>query len=162
MGCWDVYRLRRSGDNWLWVKALSIPEEDPLSARDTIFALLEILRRCKREGSPYRMVYCNEKVSRGADQMGFKVLSNAAILVLKVSFSDGKKIDVNKELSDDIVWSKMLDCVEEMPYTSTQLLTDFMSDFCLSRGAFVDYCEDNDVLARFRVVCPNTHDLYYM
>ena len=88
--------------------------------------------------------------------MGFKLLLDATVVIFNVSLADENILHVNKELSNETVWSKTLDRFEEMPYTSTQLLSDFMKDFNLNRGAF---CETIGVLARFQVVCPKTHRL---
>ena len=78
------------------------------------------------------------------------------VLVFNCSLADENLLHVNKELSSETVWSKTIDPFEEMPYTSSQLLADFVCDFNLYRG---DFCESIGVLARFRVVCPKTHRL---
>ena len=153
---WDIFCLKRVNYNWLWAKALSIPAADPLSEADTLFALSDILRRCAVRGSPYRMVRRKQRVDRGADGMGYKLLLDARVVVFNVSLAGENILNVNKELSDETVWAKTLDRFDEMPYTSTQLLADFMKDFNLTRGAF---CETTGVLARFQVVCPKTHQL---
>ena len=153
---WNVFCLQRVSDNWLWREALRIPAADPLSKADTLWALSDILRRSTATGCPYRMVHRRQRVDRGADSMGFELLLNAAVLAFNVSLAETNILHVNKELSNETVWSKTLDRSEEMPYTSTQLLADFMTDFDLTRGAF---CDDAGVLARFRVVCPKTHRL---
>ena len=85
--------------------------------------------------------------------MGFKLLLNAVVLAFNVSLAGNNILHVYKEFSNEPVWSKTLDRFEEMPYTSTQLLADFMRDFNLNRGAF---CESTGVLARFQVVCSKT------
>ena len=59
---------------------------------------------------------------------------------------------INKELSGEGVWSKVLDY--PVTYTSTQVLADFMNKFNLNRGAL---CASTGVFARFEVVCPKTH-----
>ena len=46
---------------------------------------------------------CHNQVSKGPDQIGLKALSNAEIKIFRVSFSDGRKVDVSKELSDELV-----------------------------------------------------------
>ena len=151
---WDVFSLERVNDNWLWREALRITAADPLSKADTLWALSDILRRSAARGSPYRMVHRKQRVCRGADGMGYKLLLNAAVLAFNVSLADKNILHVNKELSNETVWSKTLDRFEEMPYTSTQLLADFMNKFNLNRGAF---CASTGVFARFEVVCPKTH-----
>ena len=153
---WDIFSLKRVSSNWQWTKALSIPATDPLSEADTLFALSDILRRSAAKGSPYRMMRRKQQVDRGADGMGFKLLLDATVVIFNVSLADENILHVNKELNNETVWSKTLDRFEEMPYTSTQLLSDFMKDFNLNRGAF---CETIGVLARFQVVCPKTHRL---
>ena len=153
---WDIFSLKRVSDNWQWTKTARIPAEDPLSKADTLFALSDILRRSAAKGSPYRMMRREQRVNRGADGMGFKLLLDATVVVFNVSLTDNNILHVNKELSNETVWSKTLDRFEEMPYTSTSLLSDFMKDFKLNRGVF---CETIGVLARFQVVCPKTHRL---
>ena len=153
---WDIFSLNRVRCNWLWTEASRIPAADPLSEADTLFALFDILRRSAERSSPYRMVRRKQRVGRGVDGMGYKLLVDAAVVVFNVSLANKNTLHVNKELCDETVWSKTLDRFEEMPYTSTQLLADFMRDFNLNRGAF---CETTGVLARFQVVCPKTHQL---
>ena len=153
---WDTFSLKRVRCNWLWTEAARIPAADPLSEADTLSALFDTLRRSAERSSPYRMVRRKQRVGRGVDGMGYKLLLDAAVVVFNVSLADNNILHVNKELCDETVWSKTLDRFEEMPYTSTQLLADFMRDFNLNRGAF---CETTGVLARFQVVCPKTHRL---
>ena len=152
---WDLFSLKSVSDNRWWARALRMPAKDPLSEADTLRALSEILRRSAETCSSWRMVRRTNRVERGMDDMGYELLKDARVLVFNISLSDNV-LHVNKELSGETVWSKALDQLEAMPYTSTRLLDDFMKDFNLSRGAF---CKTTGVLARFQVVCPKTHRL---
>ena len=109
------------------------------------------------------MIYRADSVDRGIDGMGYKLMAGATIIIFAVRLIDCRVLDVCKEVSGVVVWHHV--CDDATLYSSRQLLADFTSCFGLRKASFIEDSTHNvvdDVLARFKAVCPDKHTLCFM